>query len=116
MSNPSNHVQLIGHLGKDVETIELGNGKKLAKVTLATNHSYRTGDNEWTEQTDWHQLVGWGKMADRLQKVATKGTQMCVTGRLNYHSYEDKQGNKRYTTQIVVDSVRTFKKTEKQPF
>ncbi len=116
MNNLSNHVQLIGYLGKDVETIEVGDGKKLAKATIATNYVYTNAAGEKVENTDWHQLVAWGRTAELMQAHAAKGTQLCVNGRLSNRSYEDKEGVKKYITEVVVNEFRAFKKGQTRPF
>ena len=116
MNNLSNHVHLVGHLGKDVETIEVGNGRKLAKATMATNYSFKNSEGEWVKNTDWHQLVAWGRTAELMQTHAMKGTELCVTGRLSNRTYEDKDGVKKYITEVVVNEFKAFKKAAEKPF
>lgn len=116
MNNLSNHVQLVGHLGQDVETIEFEKGKKLARTTIATNYSYKNGEGERTEGTDWHKLIAWGKTAELMQTHAMKGTQLCVVGRLSNRTYEDKEGVKKYITEVVVNEFKAFKKGDQKPF
>ncbi len=106
MKNLSNCVQLIGHLGKDVEIQEVSNGSKLAKVRLATNEYYYNKDGEKVTSTEWHNLVAWGKTAELMTSLACKGSHLLVSGKLTNRSYEDKQGVKKYFTEIKVDNFR----------
>ncbi len=116
MNNLSNQVQLIGNLGADVETYEVGNGRKIAKARIATNRSYKNPDGEWTKTTDWHNVVAWGKTANLISEKASKGTQICVRGRLSTRSYDDKDGNKKYVTEVIVHEFRTFHNPVAKPF
>ena len=102
MNNLVNRVTLIGNLGIDVETRELGNGTKVAKTRIATNESY-TKDGNKVEKTEWHNLVAWGKTADLLARLCSKGSKVAVQGKLTNRSWEDKDGQKRYISEIVVD-------------
>ncbi len=112
MNNLSNHVQLIGHLGKDVETFTTNNGNMVARATIATNHVYTNKLGEKVQETDWHQLVAWGKTAELMKNHASKGTQLCVVGRLVNRSFEGKDGNKKYVTEVIVNEFRAFKRGE----
>ncbi len=98
-----NRVQLIGNLGKDVETFETKNGRKVAKVTIATRDVYFTKDGVRVDNTDWHKLVGWGKVGERMEKMGAKGKHVMIGGKLSTRSYEDKEGVKKYVTEIEVD-------------
>ncbi len=102
MNNLRNSVQLIGRLGSNPEIKQLANGSKLATVNIATNESYKNAKEEWVEQTTWHRLVGWDKLAERMEKVFTKGKELVVQGKLNNRSYVDKDGIKRYVTEVRV--------------
>lgn len=97
-----NQVQLIGNLGQDPEIINLDSGKKLAKFSLATNESYKNKNGEQVQDTQWHNLVAWGKTAELIEKMALKGKEMAVQGKLNHNSYETKEGDKRYSTEVIV--------------
>lgn len=99
-----NKVSLIGHTGKEVEIINFENGK-LAKVTLATNDYYTNAAGEKVEETQWHNLVVNGKLADIMEKYVTKGKEIAVEGKIVYKSYDDKDGVKRYTTEIRVEEL-----------
>ena len=102
MMNLRNSVQLIGNLGKDPEIKTLESGKKMAKVTIATNDIYKNAKGEKVVDTQWHNLVGWGKIAERMEKYLKKGSEVCLQGRLNHRSYEDDKGVTRYFSEVVV--------------
>jgi single-strand DNA-binding protein len=116
MKNLINHVQLIGHLGKDVETFEVGAGKKVAKGTLATSESYYNKNGDRVENTDWHNLVAWGKTAELMANLGTKGAKIAISGKISNRSYEDKSGVKKYITEIVVDEFMLVNNKSKTPF
>lgn len=98
-----NKVQLIGRLGNDPEIKDTKNGSKLAKLSLATDESYRDAKGNKVDNTQWHRLVAWDRNADFAEKFLTKGQQIAIEGRLVSGSYEDKDGNRRYTTDIHVN-------------
>lgn len=103
--NLRNRVQLIGHLGADPEVTNLESGKKLAKLTLATNEVYYNDKGEKVTDTQWHNAVAWGRTAEILEKYATKGKEVALEGKLSHRTYEDKTGEKKYATDIVVSDV-----------
>lgn len=105
MNTLRNKVQLIGNLGNDPEIITLESGKKLAKFSLATNDSYKNAEGEKITQTDWHNLIAWGKTAEIVEKYVTKGKEIAIEGKLTSRSYETKEGEKRYVTEIVVNEL-----------
>lgn len=105
MSTIRNKVRLIGNTGGDPEVITMESGRKLAKLTLATNESYKDAKGEKVTETQWHHLVAWGKNAELFEKYVNKGKEIAVEGKLAYRSYEDKNGEKKYTTEIVVDEI-----------
>ena len=105
MKNLRNSVQLIGNLGLDPEVITTTNGNKLAKISLATNDSYINADGEKIQQTQWHQLIAWGKKADIAEKFLSKGKEIAVEGKLTHRSYDDKEGKKRFITEVVVNDL-----------
>jgi len=105
MSTLRNKVQLIGNLGNSPEIITLENGKKLAKFSLATNESYKNAEGEKITNTDWHNLVAWGKTAEIVEKYLEKGKEIAIEGKLTSRSYDDKDGNKRYVTEVVVNEL-----------
>lgn len=106
MSTLRNSVQLIGNLGNDPEIVTLESGKKLAKLSLATNETYKNQAGEKVTETQWHNLVAWGKTADVIEKFLTKGREIAVNGKITYRNYEDKNGTKRYFTEIVVNELQ----------
>ncbi len=116
MKNLINRVQLIGHLGKDVETFELSGGKKVAKATLATSESFYNKNGDRVDNTDWHNLVAWGKTAELMANLGTKGAKIAVSGKITNRSYEDKSGVKKYVTEVVVDEFMMMTPKTKVPF
>ncbi|MEM6318422.1 MAG: single-stranded DNA-binding protein [Bacteroidota bacterium] len=113
MNNLRNAVQLIGHLGKDAELKEFGSGRKIAKVTIATNESYRNASGEKVEEVTWHNLIGWGKTAELMQQLMKKGQQVAIQGKLKQRSYEDKNGIKRYVTEVSVTDFLMMNRSPK---
>ena len=103
MSSLKNKVQLIGNLGQDVEIVNLESGKKLAKFSIATNEVYKNQQGEKVTNTDWHNLIAWGKTAELAEKLLVKGSEVAIEGKLTSRSYEDKDGVKRYITEVVVN-------------
>ena len=99
-----NKVTLIGHTGKEVEIVNFENGK-IAKVTLATNDYYTNSLGEKVEETQWHNLVVNGKLADIMEKYVQKGKEIAVEGKIVYRTYDDKDGVKRYITEIRVEEL-----------
>ena len=112
MSSLRNSVQLIGHLGKDPEVKQLESGRFVAKVSIATNDIYKNAKGEKVIETQWHNLVTWGKNAENMQKICRKGDEVAVQGKLTHRSYEDKEGVTRYVTEVVVSE---FVKLSKMP-
>ena len=100
-----NKVQLIGHVGQDPEIKNLDGGKKVANLTIATNDSYKNEKGEKLEQTEWHKVVAWGKTAEIIEKYVTKGKEIAIEGKLTHRSYDDKNGEKRYITEVVANEI-----------
>jgi single-strand DNA-binding protein len=105
MSTLRNTVQLIGHVGNEPEILNLESGKKLAKFSVATNESYKNAKGEKITDTQWHNIVAWGKTADLIENYVPKGKEIGIEGKLTSRSYEDKDGVKRYITEIVCHEV-----------
>ncbi len=103
MNNLKNSVRLIGNLGMSPEVKETANGKKLAKFSIATNESYKDENGQKVEETIWHNLIVWGKQADIAEKYLTKGSEVAIEGKLSNRNYTDKDGIKRYVTEIIVN-------------
>jgi single-strand DNA-binding protein len=104
MKNLTNNVNLIGYLGMDPEMKEFDNGGKMLRLSLATNHSYKNAEGKKVEDTHWHTVVGWGKTAELGQQLLKKGKQVAVDGMLITRNYQDKEGNKRYATEVRLDN------------
>ena len=113
MNNLRNHVQLIGHLGKDAEVFKFDKGGMKATVSIATNESYKNEKGERVEKTSWHRVAGWGKTAEIMEKYFTKGKEVMISGKLTYHSYKDKNGTERTTTEIVISEFTFLGKNKK---
>ena len=105
MNTLRNKVQLIGNLGQDPEIINLESGKKLVRFTLATNESYKNTNGEKITDTQWHQIVAWGKTADIIEKYVVKGKEVAIDGKLTTRTWQDKDGMKRYTTEVVCNEL-----------
>lgn len=105
MSTLRNKVQLIGNLGNDPEIINLESGKTLAKFSIATNESYKNAKGEKITDTQWHNVVAWGTTAKIAESYLTKGKEVAIEGKLTSRSYETKEGEKRYTTEIVCSEL-----------
>ena len=102
MNALKNRVQLIGHLGQDPE-VKQTNGSTLARFSLATTERYKNKQGERVEDTQWHNIVIWGNLAEIAEKYLQKGKEIALEGRLSHRSYEDKDGNKRYITEVVAN-------------
>ncbi len=105
MNTLKNKVQLIGNLGQEPEVITLESGKKLAKFSIATNDYYYNKEGEKITDTQWHNIVAWGKTADIIEKYVNKGQEIAVEGKLTSRSYEDSEGQKRYITEVVCNEL-----------
>ncbi len=105
-----NKVQLIGHVGQDPEIKTLEGGKKVANITIATNEVYYKENGDKVEQTEWHRVAAWGKVADIIEKYANKGKEIAIEGKLTHRSYDDKDGNKRYVTEVVANEILLLSK------
>lgn len=103
-----NKVQLIGNVGQDPEVKNI-NGKTVANLTLATNEFYYNDKGEKVEQTEWHRVTAWGKSAEIIEKYVNKGKEIAIEGKLTHRSYDDKDGIKRYVTEVVVNEVLLLK-------
>jgi len=105
MNTLRNKVQLIGNLGNNPEVKALDGGKKLAKFSIATNEWYRSAKGEKVTETQWHNLIAWGKTAEIVEKYLVKGKEVAIEGKLINRNYTDKQGIKRYVTEIEVSEL-----------
>ena len=100
-----NKAIVVGNLGRDAEVRYTPGGAPVASFSLATTENWTSKDGEKHEQTEWHRIVLWGKTAESLQPYLTKGKQIYVEGRLQTRQWDDKDGNKRYTTEVRGDRV-----------
>ena len=100
-----NKVQLIGNLGKTPEVKTTESGKKLAKFSVVTNEIYTNSKGEKVKETQWHNLVAWGKVADVAEKYLGKGSEVAVEGKLVTKDYLDKDGNKKFVTEIQANEI-----------
>ncbi len=100
-----NKVQLIGNLGNAPEVKTLESGKKMARFSVATSENYRNAKGEKVTETQWHNLVAWGKVAEIAEKFLSKGKEVAIEGKLISRSYNDKEGNKKYITEIQVNEL-----------
>ncbi|TDQ19517.1 single-strand binding protein [Algoriphagus boseongensis] len=100
-----NKVQLIGRLGDKVEIKTLENGKIVGNVNIATNEVYRNAKGEKITETTWTHLVIWGKNAEILDKYTDKGSEIAIEGKLSNRNYTDKNGEKKYVTEVIVNEI-----------
>jgi len=100
-----NKVQLIGNVGNDPEVKTFGEGKKVVNFKIATNEVYRNEKGEKVEETQWHRVVAWGKIAEIIELHVTKGKEIALEGKLTHRSYDDKNGEKKYMTEVVVNEI-----------
>ena len=100
-----NKVILVGNLGRDAELRYTPGGAAVATLNLATTEVWNDKGGQRQEKTEWHRIVLWGKQAESLQEYLTKGKQIYVEGRLQTRQWDDKDGNKRYTTEIKADRI-----------
>jgi len=102
MNQLRNQVQLIGRLGRNPEVKHFDNNKVLAKFPLATDEVYRNDKGEKVTDTQWHNVIVWGKMAKVAEDYLQKGREVAIKGKLTYRTYEDKNGEKKYITEVVA--------------
>lgn len=114
MNTLKNSVQLIGNLGKEVEIKDLASGSKVARIVIATNDYYKNNKGEAVTETQWHNLVAWGKTAELMANMLSKGSEVAIQGKLVHRSYEDKDGNTRYTSEVKVNEFMKISKMEKE--
>lgn len=114
MKDLRNRVQLIGNLGMDPEVKSFDGGRKLAKFSVATSQGYTNAKGEKVKDTQWHNIIAWGKLAEITEKYLRKGIEVALEGKLVYRQYDDKNGEKRYMTEIVLnDFLMVSRKQEK---
>jgi single-strand DNA-binding protein len=107
-----NKVQLVGNLGSNPEVKTTDSGKKLAKISIATNETYRNAKGEKVVETQWHNVVAWGKTADIAEKYLSKGLEIMIEGKLVNKQYTDKDGVKRYSTEVQASELLILSKKQ----
>jgi len=110
-----NKVTLIGNLGKDPETQVLEGGVYLAKFTLATSESYKDDKGNLHTDTEWHHVVVWRSLAEVVDKYLKKGSAIYLEGKIKTRNYEDKEGTKKYVTEIIAENLIMLDKAESKP-
>jgi single-strand DNA-binding protein len=100
-----NKAILIGNLGRDPETRTLESGVKVTRFPMATTETFKNKDGVKTDQTEWHNIVLWRGLAEVAEKYLRKGDSVYIEGKISYRQWDDKDGNKRYTTDIVADNM-----------
>ncbi len=105
MNNLKNSVRLIGFLGNDPEVKLLENNKKLARISIAINESYQNDKGQKVESTQWHNIVLWNKQAELAEKYMQKGSEVAIEGKLSNRNYVDKDGTKKYVTEVIANEV-----------
>jgi len=108
-----NQVQLIGNLGKDPEVKNLESGKIMATLNMATHEFYTDAKGDRVEKTEWHQVVAWGNTAKVVEKYLRKGSEVAIQGKLIHRSYENKDGQKKYVTEVVANELVLLGKADK---
>lgn len=112
MNNLRNNVQLVGNIGKAPEIIAFDNGKKLAKFSLATKEFFINTKGERATETQWHNLVAWGRQAEIIEQYLKPGQKITVEGRLMNREYESKSGEKRFRTEIHINKLLMLMKSK----
>ncbi len=107
-----NKVTLIGNLGADPEVRRLEGGIAVARFSLATNENYQDKDGNWQTITEWHNIVAWRNLAERIERSLKKGMLVYVEGKISYRKYTTQDGQERYVTDIVANSIRILEKRE----
>jgi single-strand DNA-binding protein len=100
-----NKVQLIGNLGNAPEIKNISTGKKMARFSMATNETYRNAKGEKVTETQWHNIVAWGKVAELAEKYLSKGSEIAIEGKLVNRNYTDKDGVKKYITEVQLNEL-----------
>ncbi len=108
MTTLRNSVNLIGHLGNDPEMKTFGENRRMARFSLATNDYYNDSEGKRVTETQWHNIVAWGKTAEIAEKLLNKGKEAAIQGKLVNRSYDDKEGNKHYVTEVVANEILVF--------
>mgnify|MGYP000147273170 CR=1 FL=1 len=110
MNTLKNRVHLIGNLGFDPEVREIAKGRKVARLSVATNETYKNAAGERVTDTQWHTVVAWGATAEAVERMLRKGMPLALEGKLVHRSYETKDGQKRYITEVVMSDFQLLAK------
>ncbi|MGY5850721.1 single-stranded DNA-binding protein [Salegentibacter sp. F14] len=105
MSTLRNKVQLIGNVGSEPEIVNLESGKKIAKFSIATNDYYKNSSGEKITETQWHNIIAWGKTAELVEKYVGKGKEVGIEGKLTSRNWEDSEGKKHLSTEVVCSEL-----------
>ena len=105
MSTLKNQVQLIGNVGQEPTITNLESGKKVARLSIATNEHYKNNKGEKVQSTDWHTVVAWGKTAEIIENYVGKGKEIALTGKLRTRTYTTEDGNQRYVTEVEANEI-----------
>lgn len=114
MNTLRNTVSLIGNLGKDPVITQFGKDNSVARFSVATNESYKDKNGEWATNTTWHNIVAWGKSAELCGQLLKKGSEVALEGKLVTNSYETKEGEKRFNTEISLREFIVINKSQGQ--
>jgi single-strand DNA-binding protein len=109
MNTLKNKVQLIGNLGMDPDVKDLEGGKKVARFSLATKESYKNSGGEKVTDTQWHNIIAWGNNAKFAEKYLRKGQEIALEGKLTHRTYDDKDGVRRYFTEVVASEIQMLR-------
>lgn len=113
MDSMKNSIQLIGNLGRNPEITKTSSGAKIGKVSIATSESYKDNNGEKVTQTQWHNLIAWGALADYMETHFKKGDYIGIRGKIRYNSFTAKDGQKQVRTEILVQEFLNPAKSEK---
>jgi len=108
MTTLRNSVNLIGRLGNDPEMKTFGENRRKARFSLATNEYYTDSEGKRVTETQWHNVIAWGKIAEIAEKLLSKGKETAIHGKLVSRSYDDKEGNKHYITEVLANEILVF--------
>ncbi len=105
-----NKCMIIGNLGRDPEMRYTPNGQAVTQFTVATNRNYRDQQGEWQKETEWFRVVVWGQQAERTAEYLRKGSKVYIEGRIQTRQWEDQSGQKRYTTELIANTVTNLER------
>ena len=110
-----NRVILIGNLGKDPDLRYTPSGQPVAKFPIATSERWKDKDGQFQQRTDWHNIVAWGRQAEICKEYLKKGSPVYIEGRIQSRSYDDKDGNRKYITEIIANRIQMLGKKGEEP-